>query len=155
MIDATPPGIPNYGDDLEDRADSSGGLIKVDPTVPSVPWYQFWNNLRVFCIAVRNAPKQVQQADLAGLLESLIQKRIQPGLQVWVPAPFNHMLRFDGTGFTFAPGDTGSGYTQAFLSAPTAVGWQLCNGATFSYLKADGTVANQILPNTAGLYFRR
>lgn len=145
MIDATAPVTLNSDDYLEASGDA----------IPSVPWFQFWDELRLFLVALRNAPKQVQQADLAVYLAKLIKTKTQSGVQVWVPAPYQHLLRFTGTAWSFAPGDNGSGYTQAFLTAPTADGWQLCNGGTFSYLKADGTIANQVLPNTVGLYFRR
>jgi len=156
MIDATPPVTPNYDDDLENRKDLSGGTVEVEPTVPSVTWYQFWHKLQIFCAAMRNAPKQVEQADLTDLLVRLIQGRFQSGIQVWVLAPFNHMMRFDGTKWTFAPGDGGGGYRVTFASPPSGDGWHLCDGtANVTFLKADGTLGTETLPNTAGLYFRR
>lgn len=152
MINATAPSIPNQDVVFEAiTPETPNPTMKVDP----LRWYQSLNNVFNFLTTLRNSPQQVQQADLAELLRKLIRTKMQPGVQVWVPAPFNHMMRFDGTAWSFAPGDSGSGYTVPFLTPPTADGWALCNASTVSYLLADGTIADQILPNTAGLYFRR
>lgn len=150
MINATPPGLPN-----QDVPYADSTATDPNPDRKFAPrWYRYLDQVVKFLIALRNAPQPVEQVDLASFLRKLISAKMQPGVQVWVPG-FNHLLRYDGSKYTFAPGDTGSGYTQAFLTVPTAQGWVLCNGSTVSFLLATGAVANQVLPNTAGLYFRR
>lgn len=64
-----------------------------------------------------------------------------------VVTDFNHVLQWTGTAWTWGPGDIGSGYIDAFLSAPTAAGWHLCDGSTVNRLNADGSVSTVTLPN--------
>lgn len=150
MINATAPNIPTDGVPVD-----SPTTVDSRPARPfDQRWYRLLNDITGFLRTLRNAPQQVDQVDLLTFGAKMAIKGMQPGVQVWVPV-FNHVIRWSGTAWTFAPGDGGSGYTQAFLTAPTADGWALCNAATVSYLKADGTIGNQVLPNTAGLYFRR
>lgn len=146
MIDATPPVTLNSDDYLEASGDA----------IPSVPWFQFWDELRLFLVALRNAPKQVQQADLAVYLAKLIKTKTQPGVQVWVPGNFQHLMRFDGSAWQFAPGDQGSGYyVDGFSDPPAPLGWAPANGATVSYLRSDGSVGTRVLSTTANRWFRR
>lgn len=63
---------------------------------------------------------------------------------------YGHRLRWDGTDFEWAPGDSGSGMTQLFEIDPTGAGWHLYDGSTVNYLKADGTTGSVTLPNLAG-----
>lgn len=156
MIDARVPSIPSYDDDIEDQRDTAGGLIEVLAKRFAIVWYTFFDQTRNFLLALRNGPKQVQQSDLAALLAKMIQGKTQSGVQVWVPAPFNHQMRFTGTTWAFAPGDAGGGYRATFASPPSGDGWHLCDGtADVTYLLADGSLGTETLPNTAGLYFRR
>lgn len=60
---------------------------------------------------------------------------------------FTHQLRWTGTAWTFAYGDSGSGYIQGFPIAPPGGTWGVCDGTTYSYLKADGTTANFTTPD--------
>ncbi len=68
------------------------------------------------------------------------------GLQVLV-SDYNHVLQWSGNGWAWAPYELGSGYVQAFRIDPTGDGWALCNGATVSYLKSDGTTGSVVLPD--------
>lgn len=54
---------------------------------------------------------------------------------------YAHLLRWNGKGFEWAPGDPGSDYVELRCSAPAGNGWQLCNGfIDLTYLKSDGTL---------------
>ncbi len=103
---------------------------------------------------LRNAPKAVEQADIAKLAIKLAGAK-KTGLQIWVPAPYNHLLRWNGTAFEFAPGDSGSGYAVEFVITPNAPGWAACDGSTTTYLLPTGEIAEQVLPTGADVYFRR
>lgn len=154
MINADAPTIPNSDIEITNQQPSIADSFVIKAiTTFARPWYRFFNDIKNFLTALRNAPQQVQQADLSKFTAKL--GREQVGVQVWVPSPYNHLLRWDGTEWQFAPGDGGSGFTSAFFSAPTADGWQLCDGSTVTLLRGDGSVADQALPTTAGLYFRR
>jgi hypothetical protein len=76
------------------------------------------------------------------------------GLEVFV-SDYNHVLRWNGTGWEFLPGDH-SGYTQNFLIDP-GIGWLPCDGSTgVATLLSDGTLDFSVdLPNTAGLWYRQ
>lgn len=76
------------------------------------------------------------------------------GLEVFV-SDYNHVLRWNGTGWEFLPGDH-SGYTQTFLLDP-GIGWLQCDGSTgVATLLSDGTVDFSVdLPNTPGLWYRQ
>lgn len=152
MLNATAPNIPNQ--DVVFEAPSPNNPkpeMKIDP----IRWYQFLNTVEEFLITLRNFPPRVEQADLAALLRKLIKAQFQPGVQVFVPV-YNHMMRFTGSGWSFAPGDIGSDFVVTFLSPPTADGWQVCDGTVgVTYLLSDGTIGTRTVPNTATLYFRR
>lgn len=62
---------------------------------------------------------------------------------------FNHVLRWTGSAWGFAPGDSGSAYLTLFEVDP-GTGWHLYDGATVDYLLSDGTTASAVLPNLAG-----
>jgi hypothetical protein len=63
---------------------------------------------------------------------------------------FNHTLQWNGTGWEWGPGDSGSGMLVSFAVAPTGAGWHACNGSPgVPYLKSDGTIGTVTLPNTA------
>lgn len=70
---------------------------------------------------------------------------------------YGHMVRWTGSAWQFAPGDSGSGYLQTFPVPAQGVGWGLCDGSTYAYLVVGGatlTTANY-LTDTSGNYFRR
>lgn len=144
MIDQKIPAVPN--DDIavvEDARDSR--FVQW--------WFRYFTDARAFMAAVRAAPVAVAQEDLAVFARRY--GREQTGAQVWISAPFNHLLRFNGTAFDFAPGDAGSGYMVEFLMPPVAPGWVNCDGSTTTQLLPTGEVAEQVLPNTPSMYFRR
>lgn len=68
---------------------------------------------------------------------------------------YAHILRWNGSGWAWGPGDPGSGYIAPFLSAPTQVGWKLCDGSTVQRLNSDGTLSSVVLPNfTTATYLK-
>lgn len=66
---------------------------------------------------------------------------------------FSHRLQWSGSAWAFAEGDDGSFY---FVDTPGAVPtggvWQLCDGSTVTYLKADGTTGSYTTKNLTGHY---
>jgi len=91
-------------------------------------------------------------------------------------ADFGHVLRWAGTdglvaglsgeyfrqpgfvtGWQFALGDGGNGYYATFAIAPSATGWQLCDGSAATYLKLGATLTTLSFttPVVANQYFRR
>ena len=60
---------------------------------------------------------------------------------------YNHILRWNGTSYEWGPGENGSGFIQAFLSAPGSGGWKLCDGSTVNRLNGDGTITAVTIPN--------
>lgn len=153
MINAAAPSIPNQDVVFEAiTPETPNPAMKVDP----LRWYQSLNNVFNFLITLRNSPQQVQQSDLAELLRKLIKTGMQPGVQVWVPGEFQHLLRFNGTGWNFAPSDQGSGYyVDGFADPPSPAGWALADGSTKSYLKSDGSIGTRMLSTTANRWFRQ
>lgn len=94
-------------------------------------------------------------------LEAIAASAIEPVTQATLPtnltpnqkgflvevSDYGHTLRWNGTGWEWGPGDSGSGYVSGFLEAPTAPGWKLCDGSTVPRLNSDGTTTNVTLPN--------
>lgn len=70
---------------------------------------------------------------------------------------FNHLLQWNGTGFSFAPGDSGGGYTVPFVNPPNPItGWQLADGsANVATLNGDSTLSFVTVPSIVGSYFRQ
>ena len=62
---------------------------------------------------------------------------------------YAHILQWNGSAFTWGPGESGSGYFAAFVAAPTGNGWAACSGGSVNYLQAAGTLASATLPATA------
>ena len=61
---------------------------------------------------------------------------------------YNHTLIWNGTGWGWAPGDSGSGYMQLFEVDPFPhSGWHLYDGSVVNYLKFDGTLGMITLPD--------
>jgi len=61
---------------------------------------------------------------------------------------YNHMLRWNGTGFEWGPGENGSGYITPFLVDPSpTTGWQVCDGSATTQLNSDGTISPVVVPN--------
>jgi hypothetical protein len=72
-------------------------------------------------------------------------------------ADYHHLLRWNGSAWSWAPGENGSGYSVAFVAAPDPLtGWHLCDGsANVLTLKSDGNLAFATVPNTPGTYYRK
>ena len=71
---------------------------------------------------------------------------------------YNHIVRWNGTMWTPADGETLGGYVTAYLKPPTEPGWQLCDGSATHYLDIVSGVLTEVaftVPTTAGTYFRR
>lgn len=85
------------------------------------------------------------QAELSGLAAILT---LQDSGQLVYVTDYNHMLRWDGTGFQWGPGENGSGYISAFLNDPSpTTGWQVCDGSGTTKLNSDGTITAVTVPN--------
>ena len=69
---------------------------------------------------------------------------------------YAHLLVWNGTGWTWGPGEVGSGYTVAFVSAPSPlIGWHAANGATLvPTLQSTGAVKLVTVPTVGGSYYR-
>lgn len=67
---------------------------------------------------------------------------------------YDHLMRWTGATWEFAPGDGGSGYFMDFALVPASVvGWALCNGVQTSYLAVVGGNLGGVLftpPNLVG-----
>lgn len=65
---------------------------------------------------------------------------------------YAHILRWNGTAFTFLPGDS-AGYVVVGKpdgSAPNGGVWGLCDGSTYNVLKPDGTVEGLLTQDLTG-----
>lgn len=51
---------------------------------------------------------------------------------------YNHVLRWSGSVWTFAPGDGGNRYFRVGSSTPQELGWQLCDGTVTDSLTVGG-----------------
>ena len=68
---------------------------------------------------------------------------------------YSHLLQWTGAGWTWGPGEGGSGYIVGFVDAPAIPGWHLCDGATVSKLGPTGTLVNVLLPDyTTAAYIK-
>jgi len=78
------------------------------------------------------------------------------GLLCWV-TDFNHVLRWTGTGWQWAPGELGSDFIVAFVTGPDPqTGWQACDGTSgVARLNSDGSLSAVDVPNTAGSWYRQ
>lgn len=98
---------------------------------------------------------QVLQADIDGISTSLSSN--DTGLELYV-SDYAHKLVWSGNSWTWAPGENGSGYIVAFVSAPSpADGWAACDGSNVLQMLSDGTLNSSFvaLPNTPGSWFRQ
>lgn len=79
------------------------------------------------------------------------------GVLVSVPV-FNHVVRWNGAGWDFAPGDPGNGFVATFLFGPTQAGWVPCDGSTVQVLVVGGGATlltfPVVLPTVANQWFR-
>lgn len=116
----------------------------------SRPWFLWLQSVLNTLIAQTNAISgstivDSTQANLGVLAGTLTPANT--GQLVYV-TDYNHMLRWDGTGFQWGPGENGSGYISAFLNDPSpTTGWQLCDGSGTTKLNSDGTVTAVTTPN--------
>ena len=154
MIDFKVPPIPNVDDQIvvlpgEPPTDIP---MAVQMLEFAVHWYHWLNAVWRFMLSIRAFPRLVQQADLTKLAKQFSQA--QAGIQVWV-ATYNHILRWTGSVWSYAPGDNGAAYLVEFLTAPSGEGWLQCDGSTTDFLNSDGTLGIQNLPTAPGIYFRR
>jgi hypothetical protein len=79
------------------------------------------------------------------------------GALYMVLAPYNHLCRWDGSAWRFAPGDCGNGFFHHCAFAPQEPGWLLCNGGAGDYLVMGGatiTVQAFTTPNLASTYLK-
>jgi hypothetical protein len=117
-------------------------------------WQGFFFWVRDSLLQLIGGPQIIPQGDLAAAAASLDNNNV--GKTVWVPTPYNHLLRWSGTAWAWAPGESGAGYYVQFHASVTpADGWVAANGATVTALRADGTTASVVLANNPGYYLRR
>lgn len=167
-----PPAPPNFGDAvIQDDGKDVGvlkwvrdiaqlrnwilGHLKQNRTFTKY-WYEFFNGTSQFLMELRNAPQQVAQADLAKLTRKLTKSDV--GMQVWIPV-YNHMIRFDGTAWDWAPGMERSNWYALFEPTgplPAAgSGWVLGDGVTtYDVLLGDGTIMQVTPAAVADTYYR-
>ncbi len=112
-------------------------------------WYLFFHSLTnaVNELMGRSYLYEVSstQAELAALALTLSTE--DAGLLVEV-TDYRHVLRWDGTVWTWGPGEDGRHDIVALPVDPDdTTGWQLCDGTTVAYLKGDGTTANFATPD--------
>jgi hypothetical protein len=67
---------------------------------------------------------------------------------------FNHRLRWSGTAWEFAPGDSGGRYIAGFVGTPPGGGWQICDGTATTFLNATGTTTAFTTPNLSAHYLK-
>lgn len=121
--------------------DKSGGASGIAPA-----WYKWLLQVFNTLIAQIDAITGLTIVDSSQANLPVIEPTLTAGQIVYI-SDYNHVLRWDGAAFHWGLGDDGSGYIEAFLVDPTGVGWHLCNGATVSYLKEDGTLGVVTLPD--------
>ena len=129
---------------------SRGGLEEPKGVI-KIFWQKWFTQVYRTLLYLLRGTEQLVQADLATFAASLDQQ--DAGILAAL-TDFNHVLQWTGTGWRFAPGDSGSGYITTFLFAPLTTGWHLCDGTTVTYLKADGATATVLLPDLAESYIR-
>jgi hypothetical protein len=118
----------------------------------SRPWYIWLKSVFDTLIAQTNAISgstivNSTQANLSILAGTLTPANA--GQLIYV-TDYNHMLRWNGTGFEWGPGENGSGYITPFLNDPSpTTGWQVCDGSGTTKLNSDGTVSAVTVPNYA------
>lgn len=116
------------------------------------PWFLWLQSIFDTLIAQTNAISGSTIVDSTQANLSTLAGTLGPdntGQLVYV-TDYNHMLRWNGTGFEWGPGENGSGYISAFLNDPSpTTGWQVCNGAVTTKLNSDGSVSPVTVPNYA------
>lgn len=145
MINATVPALPSY-DDM--------ATVEIDGTIVfSRPAYEWQFKMTSFLNALQAEPLTMLQVGLERFATRL--GRAQTGLIVFV-RDYNHQLMWTGSGWSYGPGDSGSGWYADFdpASVPSGVGWALCDSSTVNALQADGSLVPVTLPTTANRYFR-
>lgn len=109
----------------------------VPDDLPPTPWAAWFN-----AVQLRLTVLQVTQANLPTNFGPGDTGRI-----VYV-TDYAHLLMWTGSGWTWGPGDSGSGMMQLFEVDPTGAGWHLYDGtANVKYLKSDGTTGTVNLPD--------
>ena len=142
--------IPNYDDNV--LAETPGAQSILPQNFDRV-WYQHFDANKRAVQQLQNGPRVIEQVDLAKFSAKLGTK--QTGFEIWIPAPFEHLLRWSGTGWAFAPGDGSGYYVDGFADPPASDGWHAADGTDVTYLKADGSIGTRTLSNTANRWFRR
>ena len=114
---------------------------------PWVRWLQRLFNVLIQAASSINASGIIDstQAGLTAVAAALGPDN--EGQLVYV-TDYNHMLRWDGSGFGWGPGENGSGYITPFLNDPSpTTGWQVCDGTATTRLNSDGTTSAVTVPD--------
>jgi hypothetical protein len=118
----------------------------------SSTWQRFFTVLQAWVVGLEVAPSSGNAANLPSGLGAA-----DSGL-LYYASDYGHTLEWMGSGWTWAPGELGSGFIVAFASGITPVpptGWHVCDGSTVTMLNSDGTTVNVTLPSTPGSWFRQ
>jgi hypothetical protein len=97
----------------------------------------------------------VPVADLASMPTTLGLDDV--GVLVAVPG-YDHVVRWDGAAWQFAPGDHDFGMLAQFFSPPPPGAWALCDGTATTVLGVGGPTLLEVatgLPFSPGSYLRR
>ena len=134
-----PPPAQTYAlKDLPAKPSSSGFVV------PWLTWFQSIYNVVLGLVAAANQ-QNIASYTQANLPTNLT---VANAGQLVLVSNYNHVLEWTGTGWTWGPGEDGSGYIEPFLMAPTnPTGWHACDGSSVSYLKSNGTLGTVTLPN--------
>ena len=73
---------------------------------------------------------------------------------LFMVSDYNHLLKWSGSAWAWAPGDDKSGYFRHSTLDP-GTGWQLCNGSTVNRLNSDASVTSVTVPDLSGDVFLR
>ena len=137
-----PPMRDSFVGKGEQNTDKNSGISR--------PWFLWIQNVFSTLIAQTNAISGSTIVDSSQGNLGILAGSLGPGNtgQLVYVTDYNHMLRWNGSGFEWGPGENGSGYISAFLNDPSpTTGWQVCNGALTSKLNSDGSISAVTVPN--------
>lgn len=138
---------------LEDSTVPTNDKVLQELGLVSRAWLNFFLWIKRRIIALGQGPMQVTQAQIAGM--GLNSSNV--GFLIWV-TNYNHLLRWSGTAWDFAPGYERSNWYALFEATgpqpPMGSGWVLADGSTVNVLNADGTITSVTIQTIADTYFR-
>jgi hypothetical protein len=109
--------------------------------------YKLWHSLNV------EISQSTPEFEGAGTLAAQPTLGVGDAGFIYNITDYGHRVRWTGSVWEWAPGDPGNDYFAFFRAAPTANGWQVCDGSTVARLVIGGatlTTSNVTLPNLSG-----